>query len=144
MITFRSSSLYGTSGAEILHSQAAGSFALLMPVVGSEPCSDDAPTPEHPDEDSLPRTPTQTPRPTDTQVPPTPTPSSSCGDANGSGTVDAVDAALILFAIAGLTPAVPSPNNADVDGNGRLDSVDVLRILQVSAGLINRGALNCR
>ena len=138
MITFSSTTISDTAGADISHGQAPGSFALLTPAVDSEPCAGE--TPEKPDGGS----PTPTPMPpTDTPVPPTSTPPNGCGDANGSGTVDAIDAALVLFKIAGLLPNVPNPSNADVDGNGRLDSIDVLQILQVSAGLISRGELSC-
>jgi len=145
MITFSGTAISDTTGAEILHRQTAGSFVLLTPVVSSAPCSGETPTPEQPDEGSLTPPPTSPPPPTHTpSVPPTPTPPDDCGDANGDGVVGAVDAALLLFKIAGLLPNVPNPSNADVDGNGQLDSIDVLQILQVSAGLIGRRALNCR
>lgn len=63
---------------------------------------------------------------------------------NSTGTEDAVDAALLLFQIAGIVPNVANLTSADVDSNGRLDSIDVLQILQVIAGLISHNALSCR
>lgn len=87
--------------------------------------------------------PTNTPLiPTDTPVPPTNTPQPGpCGDANGDGSTNSIDASLILQHIAGLISSVQNPGRADVYGDGRVDAVDSALILQMSAGLIS--ALTC-
>jgi hypothetical protein len=61
------------------------------------------------------------------------------GDASCDGSVDPLDAALILQFAAGLTPALPCPNAADASGDGIVDPLDAALVLQFSAGLI--GAL---
>ncbi len=88
------------------------------------------------------------PRPSPTPTPmstlsPTPTPSPTlpsvlllAGDANCSGTVDSIDAALILQASAQLVESLACPLNADVNGSGTIDSVDAAIVLQAVAGLI--------
>ena len=83
---------------------------------------------------SDPRDPISGPTPT-----PTPTPLPQlilAGDANCSGVVDSIDAALILQASAQLTDSVPCPLNADVNRSGVIDSVDAAIVLQAVAGLI--------
>jgi hypothetical protein len=77
-------------------------------------------------------TPTMTPAPTRT---PTPTPTGLAGDANGDGTANAVDAALVLQNSAGLIASI-NPN-ADVNHDGQINSLDALLILQYVAGLID-------
>ncbi len=72
---------------------------------------------------------------------PTPTPTALpllllAGDANCSGVVDSIDAALILQASAQLVDSVPCPLNADVNASGAIDSVDAAIVLQAVAGLI--------
>jgi parallel beta-helix repeat protein len=57
-------------------------------------------------------------------------------DANCDGRVTAVDAAVILQAVAGLIPGVGCPQNADVNGDGRVNAVDATLVLQQVAGLI--------
>ena len=59
------------------------------------------------------------------------------GDANCDGTVDAVDAALILQFSAGLLGALPCADGGDVNGDGSTDSLDAALVLQFSAGLLN-------
>lgn len=58
------------------------------------------------------------------------------GDANGNGSVNSLDALLILQLDAGLISSVPSPENADANGDGSVNSLDALLILQFDAGLI--------
>jgi len=82
--------------------------------------------------------PTSTPTSTNTPVAstPTPTPPALAGDANCDGSVNAIDAALILQLTASLLDALSCPANADVNGDGRADAVDAALILQYTAGLI--------
>ncbi|MCI0890887.1 MAG: metallophosphoesterase [Chloroflexi bacterium] len=84
--------------------------------------------------DPLSPPPTPTPTPTLT---PTPLPLLILtGDANCSGTVDSIDAALILQASAQLVESVLCPLNADVNASGTIDSVDAAIVLQAVAGLL--------
>ena len=62
----------------------------------------------------------------------TPTPGGS-GDANKNGVVNAIDAALVLQGVAGLTDPWP---NTDVNGDGATNSIDAALILQFVAGLV--------
>jgi len=59
------------------------------------------------------------------------------GDVNCSGTVTAVDAALILQYDAGLFSPLACPENADVNHDGHVNPIDAALILQFDAGLIN-------
>jgi len=81
---------------------------------------------------------TDTPTVTNTSLapPPTPTPPALAGDANCDGSINAIDAALILQLTASLLDTLPCPANADVNGDGRADAVDAALILQFTAGLI--------
>lgn len=94
---------------------------------------------------ALTQPPTSTPMPTDTPSSPTDTPSAPTstplpaavpGDVDCRGSVNAIDAAVLLQYIAGLLPSVPCPENADVNGDGLTNSVDVALILQYTAGLL--------
>jgi hypothetical protein len=72
----------------------------------------------------------------------TPTPSSvATGDANCSGRIDSIDAALVLQRVAGLlTPAqIAQFANCRPDANedGTINSIDAALILQYTAGLID-------
>jgi hypothetical protein len=81
---------------------------------------------------------TDTPTPTGTRTPTaTPTPLAD-GNANCTGGVDAVDAAVTLQAAAGLIASVPCPPRADVNRDGRVDSLDALLMLQFVAGLLSQ------
>ncbi len=60
------------------------------------------------------------------------------GDVNCSGSVDSIDAALVLQLGAGLARALPCQENADVNADGRIDSIDAALILQFDAGLLGR------
>ncbi|MEX0786482.1 MAG: PQQ-dependent sugar dehydrogenase [Dehalococcoidia bacterium] len=78
-----------------------------------------------------PAAPTNTPTHTPTSPPP-----GLPGDANCSGDVSSIDAALVLQLVAALIGNVGCPDNADVNGDGRVDAVDAALILQMVAGLI--------
>ncbi len=58
------------------------------------------------------------------------------GDVNCGGTVDAIDAALVLQLSAGLIGLLPCGGAADVSQDGTVNSIDAALILQYSAGLI--------
>ena len=57
------------------------------------------------------------------------------GDGNCDGTVNAIDAALVLQFSAGLG-VLPCPENGDVNGDGTIDALDATLILQFVAGLL--------
>lgn len=63
-------------------------------------------------------------------------PGNLAGDANCNGSVNAIDAALILQINAGLIGPPSCSGNSDVDGNGRIDAIDAALVLQFTAGLI--------
>jgi CSLREA domain-containing protein len=97
-------------------------------------------------------TPPPTNTPTNTPVPPTatpaaptatPTPHKFCGDVNDNGSVDSVDALLILQLSAGMISTVPNPPSADVNHSGSINAIDAQLILQVEASLIQIGGLHC-
>ena len=99
-----------------------------LPVPPS-PVPDDTATPVPSD--------TDTPVPTNTPMPvPTNTPSGLRGDVNGDGTINSIDAALILQFSAGLFPTLPNFDQADANNNGSVDAVDAALILQFIAGLL--------
>ena len=77
--------------------------------------------------------PTSTPTPTQQ---PTPTPPGLTGDANCSGGINAIDAALVLQLVAGLLPTLPCEENADVNTDDAVNSIDATLILQFVAGLL--------
>ncbi|MCH7699648.1 MAG: hypothetical protein IH865_11980 [Chloroflexi bacterium] len=90
--------------------------------------------------------PTWTPSPTGTSEPtatesstPTPpaTPRLQPGDTNCDGSVDPLDAALILQFVARLISGLPCPDGGDPSGDGVVDATDAALILQLSAGLID-------
>jgi plastocyanin len=58
------------------------------------------------------------------------------GDANCNGSVDSIDAALILQFSASLTNSLPCQQNADVNASGAIDSIDAALVLQHTAGLL--------
>ena len=67
----------------------------------------------------------------------TPPPPGTVGDASNNGTVDSIDALLVLQFIAALLPDLPSEMNADANQNGTVDAIDATLILQFVAGLIS-------
>ena len=76
-----------------------------------------------------------------TSEPPTPIPTegepqSQAGDINGDGTVNAIDASLVLQFNAGLLAVLPFPENGDVNRSDTTDAIDASLILQFVAGLI--------
>ena len=58
------------------------------------------------------------------------------GDTNCDGTVNSIDAALILQFGAGLTSSLACQGTADVNGDGSIDAIDASLILQFVAGLL--------
>ncbi len=72
-------------------------------------------------------------------VEPTATPSLLvlAGDANCDGTVNSIDAAIVLQDTAQLLTFLPCPLNADVNSDRSIDAVDAALILQFIAGLIS-------
>ncbi|MBN1699620.1 MAG: glycoside hydrolase family 9 protein [Spirochaetales bacterium] len=87
-------------------------------------------------------TPSPTPTPTSTATPsPTPTNGTGCayaiGDANGSGSIDIVDALLVAQYYVGLDPSGFQVCAGDANGDGTINIVDALRIAQCYVGLIS-------
>jgi hypothetical protein len=68
---------------------------------------------------------------------PTCSTSGRVGDANCNGTVNAIDAAIILQGDAGLLHTIPCANLADVNHSGHADALDALLVLQYDAGLLS-------
>ena len=101
------------------------------PTLTTEPPSP-TPTPSPTATDTPTPTSTATPTPTFT---PTPTPF-LVGDANCDGTVNALDAALILQFSAGLLNSLPCPMGADANADGTVNALDAALVLQFSAGLL--------
>jgi hypothetical protein len=84
------------------------------------------------------QTPTQTPPATSTPTgTPTQTPEKPIGDVNDDGSIDPIDAALVLQYVAGLLGALPNSASADTDQNGTINAIDAALILQYSAGLVD-------
>jgi hypothetical protein len=65
------------------------------------------------------------------------TPPVAKGDANCSGHVDSIDAALILQLGAGLVSTLPCQQAADANQSGDIDSIDAALVLQYAAGLLD-------
>ena len=59
------------------------------------------------------------------------------GDSDCNGTVNSIDAALILQNGAGLLANIPCATDADANGDGTVNSIDAALVLQVSAGLLD-------
>jgi hypothetical protein len=110
-------------------------FAANRPFLGSAACT--APT----------ATPTNTavaaePTATNTTAPPAATPQEKpCGDVNDDGSVDAIDASLILQLAAGQIDSLVNAESGDVNGDGAVTAIDASIILQLNAGVID--SLNC-
>jgi len=67
---------------------------------------------------------------------PTPTPPTRPGDVDCGGSVNSIDAALVLQFDAGLLHTLHCPQNGDTNRDGRTNSLDAALILQYAAGLI--------
>ncbi len=67
----------------------------------------------------------------------TPTPEALVGDTSCDGTVNPLDAALILQLAAGMIPALPCPGGGDTNGDGVTNPLDAALVLQFSAGLLD-------
>lgn len=67
---------------------------------------------------------------------PTVPPPDSTGDVNCNGSIDSIDAALVLQLVAGLIGTLPCQENADANADGTTNSIDAALILQYSAGLL--------
>jgi hypothetical protein len=69
----------------------------------------------------------------------------ACGDANGDGVVNSIDAFLLLMFQAGVILPGPYPYvaSSDVDGNGIMNALDAMLILQFHAALLPPDALHC-
>ena len=81
---------------------------------------------------------TATPTATATPTPPalgTPPPA-LVGDVDCGGSVNSIDAALILQFVAGLLGSLACPEGADTNGNGDINSIDAALVLQFTAGLL--------
>ncbi len=161
-LTFASSALTNHLAGPIAHALTGGSItctaATTPPHTTSTPPSAATPTATSP---STPTTPTNTvtptatspststpPRtvtatPTNTPVPTTPAPTRACGDVNDNGSVDAVDAQLVLQYSAGLVQTLANLPSSDVNTSGGVNPVDAALILQVEAGFIPLGSLHC-
>lgn len=156
-LTLVSSALTNHLAGPIAHTVADGSITCTSHATPTPP-SADTPTATRP---STPTTPsntftptasspststppyTVTPTPTNTPVPTTPALRKACGDVNDNGSVDAVDAQLVLQYSAGLLQTLANLPSGDVNSSGDVTPVDAALILQVEAGLIPFGSLNC-
>jgi hypothetical protein len=92
----------------------------------------DTPTPEN-----TPMAATDTPLPAPATSTPTTEPTGLAGDADCSGSVNAIDAAFILQFAAGLLGSLPCPANADANSDGNVNSIDAALVLQFAAGLLS-------
>jgi hypothetical protein len=65
-----------------------------------------------------------------------------CGDVNKGGTVDSIDAALVLQYTAAFLMTI-NATTSDVNNSGGVDAIDAALILQLNAGLIPPSVLDC-
>ncbi len=80
--------------------------------------------------------PTATPTPTLSPTPTQPSPA-LLGDVDCGGSVNSIDAALILQLGAGLTGGLQCQENGDVNEDGSINAIDAALVLQYDAGLID-------
>jgi len=59
------------------------------------------------------------------------------GDSDCNGSVNSIDAALILQNTAGLLANIPCADGADANSDGTINAIDAALVLQVSAGLLD-------
>jgi hypothetical protein len=69
-----------------------------------------------------------------TVIPGGPGPTPGCGDPDGNGTVDVIDAANVARAAVGL-PSNCTPATCDVDGSGSTDVIDAANVARDAVGL---------
>lgn len=107
----------------------------LTPTVTATPCDGPCPTaPPTPGGGVSTPTSTVTPTPTATPTPTMGGPSQRpCGDVNGDGFVNALDALWILWFELRMVPILPFPG--DLNGDTLADPLDALLILQIEANL---------
>ncbi len=67
---------------------------------------------------------------------PTLPPGGTTGDVNCNGSIDSIDAALVLQLTAGLVGSLSCQENADANADGTINAIDAALILQYGAGLI--------
>ncbi|MCH7699131.1 MAG: hypothetical protein IH865_09375 [Chloroflexi bacterium] len=127
----------GAFGEDARGSEAGAAYVFELLGANSTPTGtlSDTPTPAGTLSDTPTPTATDTPVPSSTPIAPA-TPDVSTGDVNCDNTVNAVDAALILFKVA-LIGSLPCPEHADVNGDGVTSSLDAVLVLQFVAGLID-------
>jgi hypothetical protein len=113
-------------------------FSANAPFLGSRSCEPPTPTITNTSE---------APPATNTVPPPPPTattvPAKACGDVNDDGSVNSIDATLVLQLKAALIDSLVNEPSADVNNDGEITSVDAALILQAEAGLIPQSALVC-
>ncbi|OGO49685.1 MAG: hypothetical protein A2148_00495 [Chloroflexi bacterium RBG_16_68_14] len=124
----------GPDGTIYIAEYVGGSIAYLAPtgVVTPMPTATPTPTMTSSATASSTATATGTLTPTPTATPP----NAGLGDVNCDGTVNSIDAALVLQLTAGLITAVRCYGNTDVNADGTLNAIDAALILQFEAGLL--------
>ena len=121
--------IYGNGRLNALAAAGAAGCSLPTPTPTASPTATATPT----------VTPTATATATATSTPtatPTPTPVCQLGDASGDGSVNAIDAALVLQLGAGLIDSLPCEAGADANDDGSINAIDSTLILQFVAGFI--------
>lgn len=125
----QSAAFLDTSASGLIHGSrfSAQNGRYVFEVRGGQVVPVDTPTPT--------ATRTATPAATPTRTPTSP-PAVNFGDVNCNGSVNSIDAALVLQYGAGLTNSLACLAAADVNENGNVDAIDAAIILQFDAGFI--------